>query len=276
MRIDAHQHFWLFDPLKDAWITEEMKDLKRNFLPNDISLIMKTNQIDGVIAVQADQSLRENDFLLELAQAYALIKGIVGWVDLRSKDLEEQLDHYAQFPKIKGFRHLVEAETDPDFLMNAEFLQGISALSKRNFTYDLLIKPIHYQSTLACVKANPSQRFMLDHMAKPPIKTQEFDDWAVFIAALSTFPNVYCKISGLGTEADWKQWKLEHFTSYIAHAIHSFGPERIVFGSDWPVCLLAGTYEENLSIVESHLMDFSAEEKKGFWGLNAVAFYGLK
>ncbi len=276
MRIDAHQHFWLFDPVKDAWITDEMKEIQRNFLPNDISLTMKEQQFDGVIAVQADQSLRENDFLLELAQAYALIKGIVGWVDLQSKDVENQLAHYAKFPKMKGFRHIVEAEDDPDFMMRDNFLQGIEALSKYGFTYDLLIKPKHYSSTLNCVKSNPQQAFMLDHIAKPPIKSQAFDEWTSFISELSEHPHVFCKLSGLATEADWKHWELDHFNVYIEHVIRCFGIDRMLFGSDWPVCLLAGSYTDSLNIVEGHLKNFTEEERKGFWGLNAVAFYGLK
>lgn len=276
MRIDTHQHFWLYHPEKDAWITDEMSAIQRNFLPNDISGTLKELGFDGVVAVQADQSHRETEFLLELAQVYKLIKGIVGWVDLRSERVEEYLENFSKHELIKGFRHVVEGEDDPDFLNRDEFLRGIAALTKYGYTYDLLLRPRHYQSSLACVAVNPNQAFVLDHIAKPPIKSQEFSDWAKYIEDLAAFPNVHCKISGLGTEADWKNWKLDHFTEYLTHVIRCFGKDRLMFGSDWPVCLLAGSYEDALRIVEHRLGDFSESELKGFWGDNAVKFYSLK
>lgn len=276
MRIDAHQHFWLFDEVKDAWVTDNMEILKRNFLPNDISETLKKNGFDGAVAVQADQSHRETDFLVELSGFFKLIKGVVGWVDLKSDKIEEYLDHFSKFPIIKGFRHIIEAEQDGDFLVRADFQRGIEALTKYNYTFDLLIKPRHYVSTLQCVQNNPQQKFMLDHIAKPAIKTKEFDDWAFFIKQLSNYPNVYCKISGLATEAEWKTWKLDHFSQYIDHVITSFGKNRVCFGSDWPVCLLAASYEESIQIVEQKLGDFTAAEAEGFWGGVASEFYDLK
>ncbi|GAA4137635.1 amidohydrolase family protein [Sphingobacterium kyonggiense] len=275
MKIDAHQHFWLYDPVRDAWISEEMQAIRRNFLPNDIGQILKDNGFDGCVAVQADQSPQETAFLLELAQVYALIKGIVGWVDLFASDIDEQLAAYKQHPKVKGFRHIVEGEGNPDFLHQDGFLRGMEALTKHSYTYDLLIRPRHYASTLKCVAANPQQAFMLDHIAKPPIKTQEFTEWADFIGELANFSNVHCKISGLATEADWKHWKLDDFSIYIEHVIQCFGKDRVLFGSDWPVCLLAGTYEDSIRIVEDKLADFNQDELNGFWGDNAVKFYGL-
>lgn len=276
MRIDAHQHFWLYNPVKDAWITPEMEVIQRNFLPNDISGTMKSQGFDGVVAVQADQSHQETEFLVELSQAYALIKAVVGWVDLRSEQVEEHLEKFSTHTVIKGFRHIVEGEEDPDFLNKDEFLRGIKALTKFNYTYDLLIRPRHYQSTLKCVEANPEQAFVLDHIAKPAIKSREFSDWAKFIEELAEYENVYCKISGLGTEADWKHWELDHFTEYLDHVISCFGKNRLMFGSDWPVCLLAGSYEDTLNIVNHRLANFNADDLKGFWGGNAVRFYGLK
>ncbi len=275
MRIDAHQHFWLYDPVRDSWITEEMEAIRRTFLPNDIGQILKDNKIDGVVAVQADQSVKETEFLVELSGFYKLIKAVVGWVDLRSASVEDQLEQFKQHAIIKGFRHIIEAEEDPDFLHRDEFLRGIAALTKHHYTYDLLIRPRHYASTLKCVAANPDQAFMLDHIAKPPIKSQEFDEWAQFIADLSGYSNVHCKISGLATEADWKHWTLDHFTQYIEHVIACFGKERVLFGSDWPVCMLAGTYEDSINIVADKLRDFSEAELKGFWGDNAVKFYSI-
>lgn len=276
MRIDAHQHFWLFDEDKDSWITSEMNVLKRNFLPNDISETLKNNNFDGAVAVQAAQSHQETEFLVELSTFFKLIKGVVGWVDLRSALIEEYLLHFSKFPIIKGFRHIVEAEPEGNFLIREDFQRGLAALTKYNYTYDLLIKPRHYASTLICVQQNPDQKFMLDHIAKPAIKTQEFDDWALFIDQLAKYPNVYCKVSGLATEAAWGNWKLDHFAQYITHVISAFGKDRVCFGSDWPVCLLAASYEESIQIVDQKLGDFTDDELKGFWGDVATKFYDLK
>ncbi|WP_159636314.1 amidohydrolase family protein [Sphingobacterium composti Ten et al. 2007 non Yoo et al. 2007] len=275
MRIDTHQHFWLFDPVRDAWITDDMDVIRRNFLPNDISQTLKDNRIDGVVAVQADQSHQETHFLVELSEVYKMIKGVVGWVDLRSSHLSEYLDEFKKHNIIKGFRHVIEGEPDGEFLIKDDFLRGIEQLTAFDYTYDLLIRPRHYQSTLECVRNNPNQKFMLDHIAKPPIKSQEFKEWGVFIENLSTYPNVYCKVSGLATEADWTNWRLDHFSQYLDHVFKCFGKDRICFGSDWPVCLLAASYEENIEIVESKLVYFTEEEKDNFWGLNAVKFYNL-
>lgn len=275
MRIDAHQHFWLYNAQRDSWITEDMDLIRRNFLPTDIAALLKANNIDGVVAVQASQSLEETQFLVDLSTMYALIKGVVGWVDLQSAQVEEQLQHFKQYPIIKGFRHIVEAEADPDFLMRPAFQHGIKQLTAYGYTYDLLISPRHYSSTLACVAANPAQKFMLDHIAKPPIKSQEFTDWAAFIEALAAFPNVHCKVSGLATEADWKSWKLDDFKEYLLHVFACFGKERVLFGSDWPVCLLAASYADSIAIVADKLEDFNAEEQQAFWGGNAVGFYTI-
>jgi len=275
MRIDAHQHFWLYNPERDTWITEEMKVIQRNFLPNDIAQTLKDNAIDGVVAVQADQSIEETRFLVELSSVYKLIKGVVGWVDLQADNVEEQVAAFASTPVVKGFRHVVEAEADPDFMIRPAFQRGLEVLTKYVYTYDLLIRPRHYNATLQCVTANPNQAFMLDHIAKPPIKSQEFDDWALFIEKLSAFPNVYCKVSGLATEADWTGWRLDHFTQYIKHVIACFGKKRVCFGSDWPVCLLAASYEESIQIVQDKLKSFNEDELKDFWGRTASKFYKL-
>ncbi|MDR2282598.1 MAG: amidohydrolase family protein [Sphingobacterium sp.] len=275
MRIDSHQHFWLFDPVKDAWITDDMKVIRRNFLPNDISKILKDNRIDGAVLVQADQSLRETDFLIELAGAYKMVKAVVGWVDLRSEDVEEQLLKFSAHPIVKGFRHIIEAEADADFLMQPAFQRGIEALTEHGYTYDLLIHPRHYTSTLECVAAHPKQAFMLDHMAKPAVAVGEFEEWATFIEALAAFPNVYCKISGLTTQADWNNWSVADFTRYVQHVISCFGKQRICFGSDWPVSLVASTYDEVLMVANAHLDEFSESERADFWGRNAVRFYHI-
>jgi L-fuconolactonase len=276
MRIDSHQHFWIFNAIRDAWITDDMEAIRQNFLPIDLASVLKSNGIDGTIAVQASQSHEETQFLVDLSTMYAMIKGVVGWVDLQSEDVEEHLAHFSQFGVIKGFRHVIEAEEDPDFLIRPAFLRGIKALTARQYTYDLLIRPRHYGSTLACVEQNPEQRFVLDHMAKPAIRTREFDEWAVFIEKLAAFPNVFCKVSGLVTEADWKNWTVDDFKPYIQHVIANFGKQRIMFGTDWPVCLVAATYEDVMQIADTALIDFSDEELQAFWGGNAAGFYGVK
>lgn len=276
MRIDAHQHFWLFDPIRDSWITEDMLAIQRDFLPNDLAPLLKANSIDGVVAVQADQSPEETQFLVELSGAYAMIKGVVGWVDLRSNDIGALLDGYADVPVIKGFRHIIEGEDDPNFLMQLAFQKGIRELTKRNYTYDLLISAIHYESTLRCTIENPNQKFVLDHIAKPNIQEGEYERWADFIKKLAQRPNVYCKISGLVTEAKWGGWRQEDFSRYFIHAVRCFGTDRIMFGSDWPVCLLSATYDQWIEIVKNELLDFSEDDLEKFWGKNASRFYNLK
>lgn len=276
MRIDAHQHLWLYSPETHGWINDEMEIIRRNFLPNDISYTLKKNRIDGVVAVQASESLDENKFLMEMAGAYAMIKGIVGWVDFADPEIEARLQEYAQTPIMKGFRHIIEADKDPDYLIRDDFLKGIELLGKYGFTYDLLIKPIHFKGTRECVQQYPDQKFVLDHIAKPNVKNKEFGEWAQFIENLSGYQNVYCKISGLVTEAEWNTWETSDFEQYIAHAVASFGMKRLMFGSDWPVSLLSTSYEDWLNVCESFFKNFSEEDKAMFWGGNAVKFYGLK
>lgn len=275
MRIDTHQHFWKFDPIRDSWITEEMQVIKRDFSPLDIQFVLERNGFGGSVAVQADQSKEETAYLVQLANDYPFIKGVVGWIDLQAADIRQQLDSYQSDTVIKGFRHIVEGEADPDFLIRPAVLNGLKALADYGYTYDLLIRPRHYAATLDCVQQNPNLQFVLDHIAKPPIKSKAFDEWATFIDALSAFPNVVCKVSGLATEADWEGWKLDDFKQYLEHIFARFGKERIMYGSDWPVCLLAASYEESIAIVEDKLGQFTAAEKNAFWAENAIRVYNL-
>ncbi|WP_426789562.1 amidohydrolase family protein [Sphingobacterium sp. WOUb80] len=275
MRIDTHQHFWKFDPIRDSWITEEMQVIRRDFSPLDIQFVLERNGFGGSVAVQADQSKEETAYLVQLANDYPFIKGVVGWIDLQAADIRQQLDGYQSDTVIKGFRHIVEGEADPDFLIRPAVLNGLKALADYGYTYDLLIRPRHYAATLDCVQQNPNLQFVLDHIAKPPIKSKAFDEWATFIDALSAFPNVVCKVSGLATEADWEGWKLDDFKQYLEHIFARFGKERIMYGSDWPVCLLAASYEESIAIVEDKLGQFTAAEKNAFWAENAIRVYNL-
>lgn len=275
MRIDTHQHFWQFDPVRDQWITDDMQAIKRDFTPLDIQFVLERNGFGGSVAVQASQSDDETRYLVQLSNDYPFIKGVVGWVDLQAQDIEQQLASYKEWPVIKGFRHVVEGEEDPDFLIRPAFLNGLRALADVGYTYDLLIRPRHYQATLQCVEQNPNLQFVLDHMAKPPIRSKEFDEWAAFIDKLAAFPHVVCKVSGLATEADWTGWKLDDFKHYVHHIFDRFGKDRILFGSDWPVCLLAASYEESIAIVEDKLGGFTDAEKNAFWAENAIRVYNL-
>lgn len=275
MRIDTHQHFWQFDPVRDSWITDEMKAIQRDFTPLDIQFVLERNGFSGTVAVQASQSDEETNYLVQLSKDYPFIKGVVGWIDLQAENISEQLENYRAVQVLKGFRHVVEGEADPDFLIRPAVLNGLKALADYGYTYDLLIRPRHYKATLQCVDQNPNLQFVLDHIAKPPIKTREFDEWAAFIDALAAYPNVVCKVSGLATEADWAGWKLDDFKQYLDHIFTCFGKQRIMYGSDWPVCLLAASYEESIAIVEDKLGDFTAAEKKAFWAENAIRIYNL-
>jgi L-fuconolactonase len=276
MRIDAHQHFWNYDPVRDGWITEEMSVIRKNFLPTDLKKILKENKFDGCIAVQADQSEAETIFLLKLADENDFIKGVVGWIDLCDKNIRNQLENYRYFKLLKGFRHILQGEKERAFMLREDFMKGILALKEFNYTYDILVFPDQLKYTGEFISNFPDQKFVIDHIAKPNIKEKKIEAWRTDIAELAKFPNVVCKISGLVTEADWNSWEEEDFIPYLNIVVESFGVDRIMFGSDWPVCLLGGSYSEVLSIVEDYFSSFSKSEQEKFFGLNAVEFYNLK
>jgi len=275
MRIDSHQHFWKFDPVRDSWINDDMKVLQQDFLPENLYSLLQNNQIDGCVAVQADQSEEETYFLLELAEANDWIKGVVGWIDLRAENLEERLSLFFKFKKLKGFRHIVQVEPEDDFLLRDDFCSGISKLSKYNFTYDLLVFPKHLQYAIEIVKRFPKQSFVIDHLAKPDFKQADFSLWEKGIREIANYPNVYCKVSGLVTEADWTNWTASDFTHCLDIVTEAFGMDRLMFGSDWPVSLLAASYEECCGIVTNYYSKFQEEELEKFWGGNAIEFYNL-
>ena len=273
--MDAHQHFWNYDPARHIWMTDEMADLKRSFLPPDLWPHLQNCALSGCVAVQADQSENENDFLLNLANQYDFIKGIVGWVDLRAENVEERLKYYQQFPKIKGFRHVLHDEPQRDYMLRADFMQGISHLGKYNYTYDILIFTDQLAYTLELIKAFPEQAFVIDHIAKPLIKQQIVGAWKDYMTEIASYKNVFCKISGLVTEADWESWKKENFNIYLDLVVEVFGIDRIMYGSDWPVCQLAATYEAQFDLVKDYFSSFSKIEQDKFFGGNAIGFYHL-
>lgn len=275
MRIDAHQHFWKFDPVRDSWINDQMKIIQRDFAPEDLKPLLDEYHIDGCIAVQADQSEAESKFLLDHASRHEFIKGVVGWVDLQSENIEERLEYFSQFRKMKGFRHVLQGEKQRDFMLRHAFVEGIRRLKRFNYTYDILIYPDQLPFTEIFVKLFPDQPFIIDHIAKPYIKSKEIDGWKRDIGKVANHDNVYCKISGMVTEADWKSWKKEDFIPYLDVVVEAFGPERIVFGSDWPVCLLAASYGDMLKIVTDYFATFSSSEQALFFGGNAAKFYNV-
>ncbi|MEI6945928.1 amidohydrolase family protein [Paraflavisolibacter sp. H34] len=275
LKIDAHQHFWIFDPVRDSWINDEMSVIQSDFLPADLQPVLQQAGIDGCVAVQADQTEAQNDFLLELAEKNDFIKGVVGWVDLQAPNIDERLAYYSNTSKMKGFRHVLQGEPQRDFMLRPAFKHGISRLHNHGFTYDILIFPDQLEFTREFVATFPEQKFVIDHIAKPFIKDQKIDDWKKDIQAVAAYRNVWCKLSGMVTEADWKGWKKEDFTPYLDAVVEAFGPQRIMYGSDWPVCLVAADYPDMIGIVKDYFASFSQDEQDAFFGGNAVAFYDL-
>jgi len=273
-RIDSHQHFWNYDSVREGWITDEMKVLKQDYLPKNLAPILQENKIDGCITVQVDQSQRETEYLLELVGLNSFIKGVVGWVDFRSDKIEEQLDYFSQFKNLKGFRHIVQAEA-AGFLSQKKFLTGIGLLEKYNLTYDVLIYHHQLPDAIEFVRLFPNQKFVVDHLAKPNIKQQEFTSWSKGMKQLASFENVSCKLSGFTTEANWNSWKPEDFALYFNFILENFGTKRLMYGSDWPVCLLSSTYHNQLHLVEDFISTLSTSEKQQIMGGNAIDFYNL-
>lgn len=275
MRIDAHQHFWRYDTDEYGWIDDSMASLRRDFLPADLKPEMDRAGFDACIAVQARQTLEESNWLLSLAEANSFVAGVIGWVDLQANNVQDQLAELANNPKLLGVRHIVQGEPDDRFLLQPEFLRGIAALEEFNLTYDILIYTRHLPVAIEFVQRFPRQRFVLDHLAKPLIKTHTKQPWDSHIAELARFPNVFCKLSGMVTEADWSAWKPEHFTPHLDVALNAFGPERLMIGSDWPVCKLAASYSQVMGLVINFLDRYPREARESILGGTAQRFWRL-
>ena len=273
-KVDAHQHFWNFDPLRDSWITEDMEVIRHDFLPHDLKPLMDANGLNSCIAVQADQSENETDFLLGLASENEFIKGVVGWIDLCADTIHERLEHYSQFPKLKGFRHILQAEPI-EFILKPEFQRGITALQVYGFTYDILIYPQHLPVIPDLIRGGNEQKFILDHLGKPNIKNGTSTTWATDLKKLASHKNVFCKLSGMVTEADHRTWKKEDIFPYMDKALELFGPERLLFGTDWPVCRLAASYDQVCDLMNDYLGKLTIYEQELIWGKNAALFYQL-
>ena len=276
MRIDSHQHFWRYDAQRHGWITDDMAVLRKDYLPEQLLPELKHNGMDGCITVQVEHSEAETMSLLDLAGRHPEIVGVVGWVDLAAHGLAARLRTLSQFPKLRGFRHVAQAEADDRFLVRPDILRGISALAEFGFTYDILIYPRQLPAAIELVGRFPQQKFVVDHLAKPPIKAGEIDAWAAQIRALGNAPNVYCKLSGMITEADWQHWQSKDLAPYLDVVFEAFGSDRLMFGSDWPVCLLAGSYARVKAVVSEYAGKHCPEQTDKIFGLNAARFYGLK
>jgi L-fuconolactonase len=275
MKLDAHQHFWRYSPDTHAWIDDSMAALKRDFLPDDLAPLLSAAGFDGSVVVQAEQSVAETEWLLTLAEKHPSIRGVVGWADLQSPAVEAQLGALAANPRLRGVRHVVQDEPDDRFLLKPEFVRGVRALPQFGLTYDILIYPRQIPAAIELTQMLPQQPFVIDHIAKPRIREREVHEWARGIAALARQRNVFCKLSGMVTEADWASWTPDDLRPYIDTIFDWFPPERIMFGSDWPVCTLAATYERGAAVVTTYLDALAPAARDAVLGETAKRFYGL-
>lgn len=274
MKIDSHQHFWNYDSERFEWITTEMAQLRRNFLPEDLYPVLQASQIDGCIAVQAEEHIRETNFLLELSEVHPWILGVVGWAELSQDNLDEVLDQWSNYGKLIGFREILQSK-EPEYLLRKEFVRGVQKIGNRGYTYDLLTYPHQLHAALQLVDACPNQFFVIDHLSKPEIKNGEWKIWKKSLKPFGERDPVFAKVSGLITEADWKRWRTEELKPYLEIALEIFGPKRLLFGSDWPVCLVAGEYEQVLEAIESFTNQLSTDEKEAILGGTAQEFYSI-
>ena len=269
MIVDAHQHFWRYDPRDYAWIDDSMPALKRDFLPSDLEPLLTAQGVERTIAVQACQTTAETDWLLQLAGRHPFIAGVVGWVDLQADDVEARVERAAQNRKLVGVRHVVQSEPDDRFMLRPAFGRGVAALARHGLVYDILIHPRHLAVASDFVEHFDAQTFVLDHLAKPEIRRRSIDSWARDLGRLAQHPNVWCKVSGLVTEADWQRWTVQDLEPYLDVAFDTFGPGRLLAGSDWPVCTLAGDYSRTMAVLRDYLKRRTPAEREAVLGGNA-------
>lgn len=276
MTVDGHQHFWVYKQEDLPWIPPELPLLRRDYLPEQLAPLLQANGVEGTVVVQAQHSLRETQWLLELAERNPFIRGVVGWLDLRSPRLGEQLERFGRNRRFKGVRHILQDEADANFMLGREFQRGLGLLKQFGLTYDLVIAPRHLPAACELAANFPEQPFVLDHIAKPQIKDGVLSPWDADIRKLASFPNVFCKVSGMVTEADWAKWKPADFTPYLDVVWEAFGTKRLLFGSDWPVCLLAGDYGRVRGLAAGYVGSLSKDEQQAFWGGVAARVYSLE
>ncbi len=275
MIIDTHHHYWNYNPVEFDWIDDEMARIRKSFLPANLKETLQNTGVEGVVTVQARQCLVDTDWLLQLAAENDFMRGVVGWLPLAAENITDLLDQYSQNNKLKAVRHVVQGEPDPEFILGKDFNRGISQLKKYGLVYDILIFERQLTNTIRFVDQHPDQQFVLDHIAKPRIKANELEPWAKNIRELAKRENVSCKISGMVTEADFNNWTEEQLKPYFEVVIEAFGPDRLLFGSDWPVCLVATEYTNWLNLVKKQLVQLSKDEQNMIFYKNAVEVYKL-
>jgi L-fucono-1,5-lactonase len=276
MRIDGHQHFWIYNSSDYVWMTDAMEVLRQDYLPTDLAPLLDESGFQGTVAVQARQMQKETEWLLDLAAEYDFVRGVVGWVDFNSADLDEALERFAANSKLVGVRELIHDMPDSDYALSENHTRAIAKLEQFGLTYDLLLRPEHLQPACRLVQHFPNQLFVVDHLAKPAISRGELQPWSDGLRDLARCENVFCKLSGMVTEAVWKHWRQETFDLYLDVAVDAFGTERIMIGSDWPVCTLSGSYAETMAIVTDYAACFSETEQADIFGGNADRFYNLE
>jgi len=274
-RIDAHHHLWRYSPAEYGWIDDSMTRLQRDFGPGDLSHAMASARIDGTIAVQARQSIEETFFLLSLAESHPFIEAVVGWAPIASPDFPSRLAALARNRKLKGLRHVIQSEPDDNFILGAEFNRGIAAMQSTGLVYEILIFERHLPQATKFVDAHSSQIFVLDHIAKPRIRERILSPWREQIHEIAHRENVFCKISGMVTEADWQSWTEADLLPYLDTVFEAFGPNRLMMGSDWPVCLLAAEYSKWFELLDRYTARFTESEREQFCGGTAIRVYGL-
>ncbi len=275
MNIDSHQHFWKYNPVRDQWITDDMAVLRRDYLPAELAEHLSDNSLDGCIAVQADQSENETLFLLDLAYKNEWILGVVGWIDLQSPRLADQLNFYKEFDRLAGFRHILQAEPK-GFMLQPDFVRGLKTILEADYTYDVLIHEDQLEETVLLVNQLPSEsKLVIDHLGKPNIKNKSFANWEKYIKTLSLQKNIHIKLSGMVTEADWTHWTAQDFNPYMDAIFEYFGIDRVMFGSDWPVSCLAADYNRVVELVSDYTSSFTKDQKAQIMGGNALRFYNL-
>jgi len=275
-RVDAHQHFWQYDQAEYGWIDDSMSALRRDFTPRDLEPLLVGARVDACIAVQARQTLEETRWLLALADAHRFIAGVVGWVDLQSPNVARDLESLGRHPKLVGIRHIAQSEPDDRFLLRPAFLRGLSQLEEFGLGYDILVYSRHLPVAAELAGRLPRQRLVLDHLAKPNVRGRERDAWERDLRALAAQPNVWAKLSGLVTEADWTRWTPADIEPYLDVAFDCFGAERLMIGSDWPVCTVAGEYERTMAVVADYVSRRPAHERDAVLGGNAIRFWNLQ
>lgn len=276
MRIDAHQHFWQYDPDRHRWINDEMSAIRRDFFPGDLATILKTLQIDGTIAVQADETVVETTFLLDLAAKNDFIKAVVGWTDLHSLELEKTLYNFKGIEKLAGFRCVMQGAPDEKYLRNDLFANNLKKLAEHGYTYDLLVYHNQLPALISMTEKLPDNQMILDHVGKPDIRNNQFQTWKEQIKILAKHPGIYCKLSGMVTEADYSKWTYDDLLPYLETSAEYFGIDRICFGSDWPVCLVAGSYNKVYEVIEKFVHQLSKSDQEKIFGLNTLQFYKIK